>query len=291
MSADQITRIRDFSRAVAVEVGALEDSFLDRGRSLGAARVLNAIGIGYKNLSALRSFLQLDSGLLSRLLRGLEDEGLIETTTHPMDRRSRVSSLTEKGKQEFDLYEALSNERAAIILARHKDAPRLLQAMDVVTITLSRKDIVFEEVDYASAPAQHCLTAFADELSTRLNLTFDLKQSGDPELAQMKPPFGTFLVARLQGRPLGCVGVKGSGGPCAEIKRMWIAPSARGLGLARSMMTAAEEAARRLGIQTLRLDTNSTLFEAVSLYQNMGWHQIERFNADPYPDLFFEKNL
>ena len=291
MKQHNINRIRNFGRAVAVEVGALEDSFLNRGRPLGSARVLNAIGLGYQDVSKLRAFLQLDTGLLSRLLRGLEVEELIETTTNPDDRRGRITRLTQKGKEEFDIYEKLSNERAAAILARHKNARRLLDAMDVVTITLSRKDIVFEEVDYASELATRCLRAFAEELGKRLDLEFDLKKSGDPELSQMKHPHGTFIVAGLGDMPVGCVGIKGSGGALAEVKRMWIAPAARGLGLARRLMTSAEEAARALGIATLRLDTNSSLVEAVGLYRAMGWAEIERFNDDPYPDLFFEKGL
>ncbi len=97
--------------------------------------------------------------------------------------------------------------------------------------------------------------------------------------------------ARIDQNPVGCVGIKGQGGPVAEIKRLWVGPSARGLGLARRLMSAAEEAARALSISTLRLDTNSTLSEAVSLYRNSGWHEIERYNDDPYPDVFFEKNL
>lgn len=291
MKQEDITRVRNFGRSVAVEVGALEDSFLDRGRPLGSARVLNAIGLGYQNVSELRAFLKLDTGLLSRLLRGLEAENLTETTPNPNDRRGRITKLTAEGKDEFDIYEKLSNERAATILARHKNARRLLDAMDIVTIALLRKDIVFEEVDYASELATHCLREFAAELSKRLNLEFDLKKSGDPDLSQMKHPHGTFVVARLGDMPLGCVGIKGNGGPFAEVKRMWIAPAARGLGLARRLMTTAEDGARALGIETLRLDTNSTLFEAVGLYQNMGWAEIDRFNDDPYPDLFFEKRL
>lgn len=291
MENKDIARVRNFGRAVAVEVGALEDSFLNRGRPLGSARVLNAIGLGYQDVSKLRAFLQLDTGLLSRLLRGLEAEGLIETTPNPNDRRGRITRLTQKGKEEFAIYEKLSNERAAAILARHKNARRLLDAMDVVTIALSRKDIVFEEVDYASDLAKHCLRAFAAELSQRLNLEFDLKKSGDPELSQMMHPHGTFVVARLGDMPVGCVGIKGNGGALAEVKRMWIAPAARGLGLARQLMTTAEDAARGLGITTLRLDTNSALVEAVGLYRSMGWVEIDRFNDDPYPDLFFEKQL
>lgn len=291
MQVDQITRIRNFGRSVAVEVGALEDSFLNRGRPLGAARVLNAIGLGYENVADLRRLLKLDTGLLSRLLRGLEAESLIETTPDTKDRRSRITRLTAKGHEEFDIYETLSDERAARILARHKNARRLLDAMDIVTIALSRDDIVFEEIDYASDIATACLAAYAQELSARLNLEFDLKKAGDPELSQMAHPHGTFVVARLSEMPVGCVGIKGNGAAIAEVKRMWIAPAARGLGLARHMMQAAEDAARGLGIDTLRLDTNSTLFEAVGLYRDMGWTEIERFNDDPYPDLFFEKRL
>ncbi|MEM9477672.1 MAG: bifunctional helix-turn-helix transcriptional regulator/GNAT family N-acetyltransferase [Pseudomonadota bacterium] len=291
MEIDQIARIRSFGRAVAVEVGALEESFLDRGRPLGAARVLNAIGLGHQNVSDIRTLLKLDTGLLSRLLRSLEAEGLIETKPNPADRRGRVTTLTPKGKEEFDIYETLSDERAAAILARHKSAHRLLEAMDVVTVALSRENIVFEEADYTSDIARFCLNAFATELSARLNLEFDLKQSGDPELSQMKHPNGTFVVARLDDMPVGCVGVKGNGTDLAEIKRMWIAPAARGLGLAHRLMDTAVGAARVLGIKTLRLDTNSTLVEAIGLYRKLGWKEIERFNDDPYPDLFFEKAL
>jgi GNAT superfamily N-acetyltransferase len=93
------------------------------------------------------------------------------------------------------------------------------------------------------------------------------------------------------GLPVGCVGLKGSGSGTAEVKRLWVAPSARGLGLGRQLMEAAESAARELGIKVLRLDTNSALPEAGRLYRTSGWTEIDRFNDDPYPDLFFEKRL
>lgn len=291
MDQDQITRFRNFSRCVAVEIGALEDSFLNRGRPLGSARVLNAIGLGYENVADLRTFLSLDTGLLSRLLRGLEAEALIETRPNPADRRGRIAKLTALGRREFDVYETLSNERAAAVLARHNNARHLLDAMDVVTIALSRDDIVFAETDYSSPLAAECLNAFATELSNRLNSGFDLENSGDPDLSQMKHPHGTFVVAKLGNMALGCVGIKGNGTDIAEVKRMWIAPAARGLGLARRLMTTAEDAARALGITTLRLDTNHVLHEAVSLYHKTGWTEIDRFNDDPYPDVFFEKSL
>jgi GNAT superfamily N-acetyltransferase len=104
-------------------------------------------------------------------------------------------------------------------------------------------------------------------------------------------PRGAFFVAISDGLPIGCVGLKGGGGELAEIKRLWVAPSARGLGLAKRLITAAENIARELSIKILRLDTNSALSEARQLYRKTGWAEIERFNDDPYPDTFLEKHL
>src|ERR1700748_682460 len=93
-----VARFRRFARAVTLEVGALDTSFLGRGRPLGAARVLNAIGQGRAGVAAVRDYLGLDSGLMSRLLRGLEEEGLIETVAHPEDARRRIARLTKAGR-------------------------------------------------------------------------------------------------------------------------------------------------------------------------------------------------
>ena len=71
MSPDPIARIRRFNRAVTAEVGALDTSFLGRGRPLGSARVLWSIAPGGTDVADIRNMLRLDSGLLSRLLRGL----------------------------------------------------------------------------------------------------------------------------------------------------------------------------------------------------------------------------
>jgi GNAT superfamily N-acetyltransferase len=107
----------------------------------------------------------------------------------------------------------------------------------------------------------------------------------------MLRPRGAFLVVLSDGMPLGCVGLKGDGSEVGEIKRLWVSPAARGLGLAKGLMAAVEDAARDLGMTTLRLDTNSALPEAAQLYRGTGWREIPRFNDDPYPDLFFEKAL
>ncbi|MGJ5176222.1 bifunctional helix-turn-helix transcriptional regulator/GNAT family N-acetyltransferase [Bradyrhizobium oligotrophicum] len=288
---DAVSRVRRFNRAVTSEVGALDTSFLGRGRPLGAARVLNAIGHGRSDVAELRDYLALDSGLMSRLLRSLEDEGLVTTKQHPDDARRRIARLTAAGRREFEAYETLSNAQASSMIARHGQPEALLAAMDMVAAALGRNRIGIDAVDPKGEQARYCLGEYYAELSRRFARGYDVALSRDPDAADMMAPRGAFFVALSDGLPLGCVGLKGSGGAIAEIKRLWVAPSARGLGLGRRLMDAAEAAARNLSIETLRLDTNSALAEAQQLYRKTGWTEIDRFNDDPYPDLFFEKRL
>lgn len=289
--ASDIARLRRFNRAVTRQLGVLDTSFLKRGRPLGAARVLNAIGQGQNEVAAIRDYLDLDSGLMSRLLRGLEAEGLIETRPDSGDRRRRYVQLTAKGRKEFAIYESLSNDQATALLALHPDRSKLLSAVDLITAALNTHQTEIIEADPSDDAAKRCLVAYYAELAERFVQGFDVNLSRDPDRTDMLRPRGVFLMAVADGQPLGCVGLKGDGGPTAEIKRLWVDQNARNLGLARRLMNRAEDAARALGISVLRLDTNSALPEAAAFYRKEGWVEIERFNDDPYPDMFFEKRL
>ncbi|GGB21017.1 bifunctional helix-turn-helix transcriptional regulator/GNAT family N-acetyltransferase [Allosediminivita pacifica] len=291
MSTDSIARVRRFQRAATTEIGLLDESFLGRGRPLGPARVLNAIGKGHEDVSEIRAYLRLDSGLMSRILRGLEGEGLVEVGTAPGDSRKRRVRLTEAGEKEFAAYEALSDAQAAAILERHGNSERLLAAMDVVASALGRDAIEIVEVPPGDPQAQACMARYYAELAARFERGFDVALSCDPEAGDMMRPRGSFLLAVSDGVAVGCAGLKGTDKGYGEVKRVWVDPSVRGLGLSRRLMARLEEVARELGIEVLRLDTNSALPEAVALYRRSGWSEIPRFNVDPYPDLFFEKVL
>nr|GAJ34789.1 hypothetical protein BDOA9_0139880 [Bradyrhizobium sp. DOA9] len=163
--------------------------------------------------------------------------------------------------------------------------------MDLIASALTRERVSLDEIDPQSEQARYCLGEYYAELSRRFKQGFDVSLSRDPDAKDMRRPRGTFLVAMSDTLPIGCVGLKGTDHGYAEIKRLWVAPAARGLRLGRRLMDAAESAARELGITLLRLDTNSALPEAAQLYRSTGWREIPRFNDDPYPDLFFEKRL
>lgn len=291
MENDPISRYRRFSRAVTRQVGALDQSFLGRGRPLGAARVLNAIGQGRCDVADIRTYLGLDSGLASRLLRSLEDEGLIETRTHPDDGRRRIAKLTATGRTEFNAYENLSDEAADRFLSDHPAPDALLEAMDLIATAMNRHAVTIERVDPTSGDARYGLERYYAELARRFEEGFDVSLSCDPEASDMVPPRGAFLVALSDGLPVGCVGLKGNGSTLGEVKRLWVAADARGAGLGKRLMAAIEDEARALSMDTLRLDTNRALPEAYKLYSRSGWKQIDRFNDDPYPDFFFEKRL
>lgn len=293
MLRKEIDCVRRLNRAVTRETGALDESFLGRGRPLGAARVLCRIGAAGCDVMTIRAELGLDSGLASRLLRSLEGEGLIEVEPSAEDGRRRVARPTPEGLAEIAEYERLSDDRAAAILGRHGARTRraLLEAMERVACVLNADRIAIADEDPDTPDARACLAGYYGDLARLFEGGFDPGRSLDPDRMALRPPLGTFLVARADGLAVGCCALKGDGGEIAEIKRLWVAPPARGLGLARALMAAAEGRARGLGMRLLRLDTNRSLTAAMRLYRATGWQEIPAFNAEPYAHHWFEKRL
>src|SRR5438067_115002 len=82
-------------------------------------------------------------------------------------------------------------------------------------------------------------------------------------LHQLRPPAGHFFVAYLHGEPIGCGAVKHHDDAPHEIKRMWIAPAARGLGLGRRLLETLEGCAAATGARVARIETNEDLSEAL----------------------------
>src|SRR5215831_17027635 len=123
MDPGLIESVRRFNRTVTQRIGALDESFLSRGRPLGQARVLWEIGPGGTRVRTLRSRLGLDSGYLSRLLRALEADGLIVVSAADGDRRVRAVRLTQAGLAEHAELDRRSDDMASAILgpltARH----------------------------------------------------------------------------------------------------------------------------------------------------------------------------
>ena len=149
--------------------------------------------------------------------------------------------------------------------------------------------VTIQPVDPASVDASACIDAYLRELEERFDSGFDPARSVSANPEELVPPAGLFLLAYLDGRPVGCGGLKAMGRELGEIKRMWVAPDARGLGIAQRLLEALERHAVQGGLDTLQLDTNRTLKEARALYVRNGYREIPRYNDNPYADHWFEK--
>ena len=117
---------------------------------------------------------------------------------------------------------------------------------------------------------------------------------GDAE-DHLVPPLGVFVVALRGGETLGCAGLRFAGDDvpsgAGEIKRMWVSPAARGGGLGTRMLEHLTGLAREAGLSRLVLDTRSDLAEARHLYARQGFVEVDAYNANPYAQVWYGKEL
>mgnify|MGYP006173679507 CR=1 FL=1 len=293
MSGDGIATVRRFNRLVTQRVGALEEDFLGRSRPLGQSRVLYEIGEGAGDLRDLRARLGLDSGYLTRVVQALKREGLVEVEPSAEDERVKRARLTRAGAAEVREMDRRSDAAAAALLGSlgGRQQERLVEAMEQVHRFLLVSALRIERADPASPEARWCLREYYGELDRRFEGGFDVGASLPAADLELVPPLGVFLVASVDGRPVGCGAVKRVGPEVGSIKRMWIGEEVRGLGVGRRMLESLEDHARRLGMTAVQLETNGSLREAIRLYRSAGYREVAPFNDDPYADHWFEKRL
>ena len=293
LSSERAAQVRSFNRIVTQRAGALDDRYLGRNRPLGQDRLLWEIGTEGCEVRALRSRLGLDAGHLSRLLRALEHDGLVRTQPSPADGRIRVARLTDRGITERAVLDRRSDQLAESILAPLDAGEReeLIAAMRTVKRQLTNPAVEIRRVDPAGTDAMSCVRAYFAELDRRSDSGFVAGAGISAEPHEVTPPAGLFLVANLRGEPVGCGAVKHHPGQASEIKRMWVSESARGLGIARRILTELEADAVRSSATIARLETNAALVEAIALYRSAGYAEVPAFNDEPFAHHWFEKEL
>lgn len=294
MKESQIDGVRRFHRVVTQRIGALHDSYLSRGRSLGLSRLPWEIGSAGSEVRLLRARIGLDSGYFSRQLRRLEADRLVTTDPGDGDGRVRKVRLTGKGRAERAVLNSSSDELAASILKplTESQRERLVTAMADVERLIIASQVQIEIIDPRDVAARYCLRSYFEELCHRFDTGFDPAQSISASDEEMTLPNGLLLVATVQGAAVGCGALKlHIDTRIAEVKRMWVASDVRGLGLGRRLLERlAAEAAFR-GMVILRLETNRSLSEARHLYETAGFVEVEPFNDEPYAHHWFQKDL
>jgi DNA-binding MarR family transcriptional regulator/GNAT superfamily N-acetyltransferase len=322
---DPVAVVRRFNRSYTQRIGVLEDSFLGLGMPLGPARLLYEIGAAspgtqtqlavqtsptthtspstqappaLQTLSAtctppstqaLRERLGLDSGYLSRLLRRLERDGLIQVTPDPGDRRRRLVSLTKAGQERWKELERRSDERARLIVGplTGRQRERLARALGEADLLVRAATVTFQLTDPASPAARDVVGRYFAEIGRRFG--FDPSGETEKDTELLVPPSGVFVVAHSDGEPVACGGLHEIAPRVGELKRMWVHGDWRGAGLGSRLLRHLEDQARALGHRIVRLDTNAALAEAIAMYQRAGYRVIERYNDNPWATHFFEK--
>ena len=156
----------------------------------------------------------------------------------------------------------------------------------------SRDDLVFAPAEADAPPADALIEAMIAEVAALYGSRLDVpgKPTAPPE--QLRPEAGGIcLVGRLDGEPVAVGAVKRLGDEVCEIKRMYVAPEARGRGVARALLVALEDAARSLGYARARLDTGPDQPHAKALYLATGYTEIPDYNGNPDASFWAEKPL
>jgi GNAT superfamily N-acetyltransferase len=226
-------------------------------------------------------------------LRSLEAAGLVEVSPSPSDARIRVARLTRAGRRERAALDRRSDKLAGSLLAAlsTEQQKRLAGAMREVERLLVAASLKITPVDPEHPDAQYCLAEYVAELNRRSTRGFDPSVGATALPHEVRPPAGQFYVAYLHGEPIGYGAVKHHSDAPAEIKRMWIAPQARGLGLGRRLLETLEACARTGGARFAYIETSAVLSEALSLYRSTGWVEVPPFNDEPFADHWLKKEL
>ena len=146
-------------------------------------------------------------------------------------------------------------------------------------------------VDRADWSDRAALTRLLTDYFAELALTFEDELDYDLTDPLAGYADGAILVVRRGDGLIGCLGLRRlteAGPDTAEIKRTYLAPQARGLGLARNLLDRAIETARELGFRRIVLDTMSRLTAANRLYRAYGFVDIPRYNNNHRADVFME---
>ena len=177
-------------------------------------------------------------------------------------------------------------------MAAVADEPELDAGVGIhPAVAATPHSVAFHIVDPTSDDAVAAMRAYFAELDGRFVGGFDPGDSLTTDNESMREQNGgIFVVARLGCTVAACGGVQRHNDYTGEIKRMWVNPQCRGIGLGRRMLAELEGHIARLGYGHIVLDTNDVLKEAIAMYERSGYREIEAYNDNPFARHWFTKS-
>jgi len=151
-------------------------------------------------------------------------------------------------------------------------------------------DLTLEKVATTDPEVLPLYADFVEEADGELGLESSA-ETGQPPPADLDPPNGVLLLARVGGEPAGLAGVRHLDTDVAEVKSMYVVPEHRGHGLGGMLLREVERIAAERGCTRTRLDTSDYLTEAIGLYRAAGYHEVPDYNGNEKANLWFERRL
>jgi DNA-binding MarR family transcriptional regulator/GNAT superfamily N-acetyltransferase len=282
----RVARVRRFNRFYTRQVGALDEGHLHSPFSLAEVRVLYEIAnTDSPTAAALGRELRIDAGYLSRLLGGLERQGLVHRVPSSEDRRRSILRLTPDGRATFDDLDARARSQVAALLAPLGDSEqrRLLEAMRTIETLFGASD---QRSDYLLRPhrpgdmgwvVHRQAVLYAEEYGWNQEYEALISRIAAEFLERFDPERERCWIAEQEGETVGSVFVvkHPERDGVARLRLLYVERAARGLGIGRRLVSECTRFAREAGYHTLTLWTNSVLVSARRIYEAEGYRLVE----------------
>jgi DNA-binding MarR family transcriptional regulator/GNAT superfamily N-acetyltransferase len=294
---DAVAQMRRFNRFYTRLVGALDEGHLHSSFSLAEVRVLyeiaHADSLTGITATELCRELRLDPGYLSRILRGFERRGLVERARSSTDARRSLLRLAAKGRSTFDDLNARATEVVADVLAPLTETKRrqLLEAMRTVETLLGAGDNgagpgVDQTPPFVLRPPRpgdmgwvvhRQAVLYAREFGWDERYEALISRIVADFIEHFDPKRERCWIAEREGETVGCVFVikNREREGVAQLRMLYVEPSARRLGIGRRLVRECTEFARQTGYTSIVLWTNSVLTSARRIYEAEGYKLVK----------------
>jgi DNA-binding MarR family transcriptional regulator/GNAT superfamily N-acetyltransferase len=278
-----VDSIRRFNRFYTRQIGALNDGFLGSPYSLTEVRVLYELAHhGGLTASDLIRELGLDAGYLSRLLARFERAGLLRRAPSVADRRRAELVLTSRGRRDFARIEDRQRRDVRALLERVApgDRPRLIRAMRSVEGALGTspaeglvtlRDLRPGDIGWIT----HRQAVLYHE-EHGWDITYEALIAGimGRFVTEFDPRHERAWIAEREGEVVGSIFCVRRSKTVAQLRLLYVEPSARGSGLGTRLVDECIAFAQRTGYKRMRLWTNSVLHSARRIYVRQGFRMV-----------------
>jgi putative acetyltransferase len=281
-----IRQIRQHTRQLVRELDVLKGVYLDTGYTFTQCHVLFELSTRAQNLMSLSDNLLLDKSNTSRTVKKLVELGLVKVDKVTTDHRQKLFRLTAKGSQVLRSTISLANRQVEDALDNLSKPQQdlAIQGMHLYAIALQNSRL---QADYSLCPIRKKDNSQVARLVRQVMTEFQAVGEGysivDPEVDDMYGNYrdkrSCYYVIVLDADVVGCGGIaplKGGDQFTCELRKMFLLPTARGLGLGRRLLLLLMEQARKRGYQKCYLETLDRMSRANELYSRSGFELLDK---------------